>query len=77
MIKRFNQFVNESLNETPGPNTPGCDKMDLTEEDMDMFTSEPVLNKLIEDLKVALFDTEVWYFKDDTDTFDKLSTYLP
>ncbi len=74
MIKRYSQFINES--NVPGPNVEGSVKLDISEEEVSLFSDEPSLQKLVADQKVALFDKEVYYLQSDTKTKEVLDQYL-
>lgn len=75
MIKKWNQF-NESKAEKPGENVPGSAKISLSDEDVNAFTDNPSLQKLISDDKVALIGNEVWYWEDDMATKGVMDQYL-
>ena len=75
MIKKWNQF-NESKAEKPGENVPGSVKINLSDEDVNAFTDNPSLQKLISDDKVALLGNEAWYWEDDMDTKGVMDQYL-
>ena len=49
MIKKYADFIKESHSKT----------VKLNSEDVSLFTSEPLLQKLVADKKVSLFDDEV------------------
>ncbi len=74
MIKRYSQFINET--NVPGPNIEGSVKLDISEEEVSLFSDEPSLQKLVADQKVALFDKEVYYLQSDTKTKEVLDQYL-
>ena len=74
MIKRYFQFINES--NKPGPRTEGSKKVQISEEEMNLFSQEPPLQKLITDDKISLMNCEVWYSEEDTETRDLLDQYL-
>jgi hypothetical protein len=74
MIKKYSQFINES--HTPGPNVEGSSKYSIQSEEVNLFSNEPALQKLIADQKVALFDNEVWFNSSDTTTKEILDQYL-
>jgi hypothetical protein len=67
-LKKFNESF-----EKPGPNK-GSKKLKISEEDTNLFTDEPVLQKLMVDKKVALIGNEVYY--NDTDIEETLKQYL-
>jgi len=75
MIKRYNQFVNES-NQVPGPGTEGSVRISLSDEESDIFASESSLGKLISDNKVSLLAPELWYMEEDTETINILKNYF-
>lgn len=74
MLKRYSQFINES--NVPGPNNNSSVKLNITEEEVTLFSEEPSLQKLVMDQKVALFDKEVYYLQSDTKTKEILDQYL-
>lgn len=77
MIKRYIQFVNEKYEyegEQPGPNEPGCVKIEV--ESIDEFAEDPALSKLVSDGKVALYNGEVWYHQSDIKTAELLNQYF-
>lgn len=69
MIKNWKSFneSQDSLNKT---------KLSITDEDMRLFTDEPVLQKLVMDKKVTLMEGEVSFNSDDTETLAILDQYL-
>ena len=74
MLKRYSQFINES--NVPGPNVEGSSKYSIQSEEVNLFSSEPALQKLIADQKVALFDNEVLFNSSDDKTKEILDQYL-
>jgi hypothetical protein len=66
MIKKYADFIKESHSKT----------FKISEEEVNLFTSEPLLQKLISDNKVSLYDGEVKYDEDDTQTKEVLDQYL-
>lgn len=75
MIKKWSQF-NESKAEKPGESIPGSAKINLSDEDVNSFTDNQSLQKLISDDKVALLGNEAWYWEDDMETKGILDQYL-
>lgn len=75
MIKKFNQFVNES--HVPGPGELGSARINLDDEEVEWFSSEPALQKLISDNKVSLLPPELWYTADDRNTINTLEDFFP
>ena len=75
MIKKWNQF-NESKAEKPGENVTGSAKINLSDEDVNAFTDNPSLQKLISDDKVALLGNVAWYWEDDMGTKGVMDQYL-
>lgn len=75
MIKKWNQF-NESKAEKPGSNVPGSVKITISDEEVNSFSDEPSLSKLIYDDKVSLLGNEVWYLENDEQTKAILDQYL-
>jgi hypothetical protein len=66
MIKKYADFIKESHSKT----------VKLNSEDVSLFTSEPLLQKLVADKKVSLFDDEVKYDESDIQTKEVLDQYL-
>lgn len=66
MIKKYADFIKESHSKT----------IKLTPEEVSLFTSEPLLQKLIADKKVSLFDNEVKFDESDIQTKEVLDQYL-
>ena len=66
MIKKYEDFIKESHSKT----------VKLTPEEVSLFTSEPLLQKLIADKKVSLFDNEVKFDESDIQTKEVLDQYL-
>lgn len=80
MIRKWYEFIKESIDNDsilPGPEEDGSIKLKLTDDEEEMFSSEPALENLISNGKVSLFDNEVWYFEDDTQTINILKEYFP
>ena len=66
MIKKYADFIKESHSKT----------VKLSSVDVSLFTSEPLLQKLVADKKVSLFDDEVKYDESDIQTKEVLDQYL-
>ena len=66
MIKKYADFIKESHSKT----------VKLSSEDVSLFTSEPLLQKLVADKKVSLFNNEVKYDESDIQTKEVLDQYL-
>ena len=66
MIKKYEDFIKESHSKT----------VKLSSVDVSLFTSEPLLQKLVADKKVSLFDDEVKYDESDIQTKEVLDQYL-
>jgi hypothetical protein len=66
MIKKYADFIKESHSKT----------VKLNSEDVSLFTSEPLLQKLVADKKVSLFGDEVKYDESDIQTKEVLDQYL-
>jgi hypothetical protein len=76
MIKRYSQFILENQNQRPGSDVEGSMKIKITGEEIDLFATEPQLQKLIADEKVCVLDGEVWYKEGDKETLEVLDQYL-
>ena len=72
MIKKYKDFINESV----GPNKEGSISINLSEEESELFTTEPKLSELIHDKKVALLTPELWFDENDKETIDTLGNYF-
>ena len=66
MIKKYADFIKESHSKT----------IKLSEEEVGLFNQEPLLQQLVSDNKVSLFDDEVKYDENDTKTKEVLDQYL-
>jgi uncharacterized coiled-coil protein SlyX len=66
MIKKYADFIKESHSKS----------VKLTPEEVSLFTSEPLLQKLITDKKVSLYDNEVKFDETDHQTKEVLDQYL-
>ncbi len=74
MIKKYLEFIAE--NKRPGKDIGGSQKIDITGEELDLFSTEPQLQKLIRDEKVSVLSGEVWYKEGDYKTKEVLDQYL-
>lgn len=74
MIKKYLEFIAE--NKRPGKDIEGSQKIDITGEELDLFSTEPQLQKLIRDEKVSVLSGEVWFSETDTRTKEVLDQYL-
>ena len=75
MIKKWNQF-NESMAEKPGPNVPGSVSITISDDELNSFSDNSVLSKLIYDDKVSLIGNNVWYLEGDMTTKGVMDQYL-
>jgi hypothetical protein len=66
MIKKYADFIKESHSKS----------VKINSEDVSLFTTEPLLQKLVSDKKVSLFDDEVKYDESDIQTKEVLDQYL-
>lgn len=66
MIKKYADFIKESHSKT----------IKLTPEDVSLFNQEPLLQKLISDNKVSLYDDRVEFDESDIQTKEVLDQYL-
>lgn len=79
MIKRYLQFIKESI---VGPGETGSAKIDITDDEVEWFSSEPALQRLMgsknpADCKISLLPPEVWYKVGDQDTINTLKGFFP
>lgn len=49
----------------------------IDDDEAEMFTTDPVLQKLISDEKVSLLTPELWFESEDTNTINILRDYFP
>lgn len=66
MIKKYADFIKESNNKT----------IKLSEEEVSLFNQEPLLQNLISDKKVSLYDDRIEYDEKDIQTKEVLDQYL-
>lgn len=67
MIKKWNNFINESNHNK---------SISLSENEMNLFSTEPALEELIASRKVTLKNGQVLYDENDSETRDLLDQYL-
>ena len=67
-LRKFNENANR-----PGPNT-GSKSITISQDEVDSFSTEPSLQKLIADEKVSVIGNKVYYNDEDTNT--TLDEYL-
>ena len=72
MIKKFNQFVKENVELSNS-----SARIYLDSDEVDYFTTDPVLQKLVADRKVSLLPPELWFEAEDKNTIDILKDYFP
>lgn len=66
MIKKYADFIKESHNKS----------IKITSEEVSLFRTEPILQKLILDRKVSLYEDEVKFDESDEKTKEILDQYL-
>jgi len=66
MIKKYADFIKESHTKT----------IKLSEEEVGLFNQEPLLQKLVSNNKISLYDGEVKYDESDIETKEVLDQYL-
>ncbi len=66
MIKKFADFINESSSKT----------IKLSQEEVNLFNQEALLQKIISDKKVRLFDDKIEFDESDVQTKEVLDQYL-
>jgi len=71
MIKKFNQFVKENVELSNS-----SARIYIDSDEAEMFTTEPVLQKLVSDRKVSLLPPELWFQSEDKSTIDILKGYF-
>jgi len=66
MIKKYADFIKESHTKT----------IKLSDEEVGLFNQEPLLQKLVSNNKISLYDGEVKYDESDIETKEVLDQYL-
>jgi len=74
-IKSYLDFLNESINIPPGPGIEGSLLKNLSEDEISLFSEEPLLSNLISSLKISIVGDELYYYND-KDIIDVLSQYF-
>jgi hypothetical protein len=72
MIKKFNQFVKENIELSNS-----SARIYIDSDEVEMFDTEPALQKLVSDRKVSLLPPELWFEPEDKSTIDILKGYFP
>jgi hypothetical protein len=72
MIKKYKQFVKENIELSNS-----SARIYIDSDEVEMFDTEPVLQKLISDKKVSLLPPELWFESEDKSTIDILKGYFP
>lgn len=75
MIKKFNEFINESLRPNEGQN--GSVSFIIDDDEINFFQTEGSLRNLITNEKISLVGNTVWYYEDDKQTEKILKSYFP
>lgn len=75
MIKKFNEFINESLR--PNEGQKGSVSFIIDDDEVNFFQTEGSLRNLITNEKISLVGNTVWYYKDDKQTEKILKSYFP
>lgn len=75
MIKKFNEFINESLRPNEGQN--GSVSFIIDDDEVNFFQTEGSLRNLITNEKISLVGNTVWYYEDDKQTEKILKSYFP
>ena len=75
MIKKFNEFINESLR--PNEGQKGSVSFIIDDDEVNFFQTEGSLRNLITNEKISLVGNTVWYYKDDKQTDKILKSYFP
>jgi len=72
MIKKYNQFVKENIELSNS-----SARIYIDSDEVEMFDTEPALQKLVSDRKVSLLPPELWFESEDKSTIDILKGYFP
>ena len=67
-------LVNEKIK--PSQNNPNSTKIDISSEEMKLFSTKSPLIGLIRNNKITLYENEVWFDKDDDKSISILSVYF-
>jgi hypothetical protein len=72
MLKKFAQFVKENIELSNS-----SARIYIDSDEVEMFATEPALQKLVSDRKVSLLPPELWFESEDKSTIDILKGYFP
>lgn len=73
-LKKENKLISESTK--PGPTVEDSIKIDITKDEMKLFSSEASLMKLMKRNKISLYNNQVWYKKDDKEAVQILDIFF-
>lgn len=73
-LKTFEEYSIKESFKKPGPNIDGSKKLELSEEDLSLFSDVPFLQKLIRDEKVSLIGNTLYYI--DEEVLDEIKNYI-
>lgn len=69
MIKKFKDFLAESLDES-------IDSLEISDDEMDLFKREPILSNLISSGKVTLTKNKIFFDGEDQELSDVLGRFF-
>lgn len=67
--------INELFKE-PGDDTPGCDFINLTDEDIEIIETDERIQKMIGNGRIVIDDNKMWYFDDDASIVELLGNTM-
>jgi hypothetical protein len=76
MIKTYSEFINESNNTPPGPGIDKTISVSVSDDDIILFTTEPILSNLISNQQVSIIGNQLYYYDND-ETIQKLNQFFP
>jgi len=75
-IKSYGDFITESNNTPPGPGIDKTISVSVSDDDVILFTTEPILSNLISNQQVSIIGNQLYYYDND-ETIQKLNQFFP
>jgi hypothetical protein len=78
MIKKYLDFISESnyMSSPPGPGEENVIAISISDSDLNLFESEPILSKLISDQQISVIGNQLYYYDEDR-TISILNQFFP